>query len=109
MGRARTRENFPRMKDRAAARQVRRQRRTVVAFVRILPEASRFMQQLSDAVAEIGRVAARAAETIGSSFHRAVRLAMWIERQHNRNRWVATHQLPAQPSPWAAPITKETP
>ncbi|QKS13934.1 hypothetical protein HUN58_14565 [Curtobacterium sp. Csp1] len=97
------------MKDRAAGRRLRNQGRQVVAFVRIIPQLSRFMQQLGDAIAEIGRTAVRAAEVIGRSFYLVVRLARWIERQRNRDRWVATHQLPAHPSPWAAPITKEAP
>lgn len=109
MGRPRTREHFPRMKDRAAGRRMRRRADAVSAWVRILPDISRFMKRMAEAIAEMGRVVVRTAEVVGRAFYNAARLAGWIERQHRRNEWVATHQLPATVSPWAAPITKETP
>ncbi|MBF4603736.1 hypothetical protein [Curtobacterium sp. VKM Ac-2884] len=95
------------MKDRAAGRRLRR-RSVKTAWVEILPNIGRFMDRLAEAVSELGRVAAQTAEAVGRAFYSAARLVGWLERERRRNEWVASHQLTAIPSPWAAPITKET-
>jgi hypothetical protein len=43
-----------------------------------------------------------------TKFVQTFRTAWWVARHNTRVRWVATHQLPAHPSPWAAPIFQET-
>ena len=108
MGRPRTREHFPRMKDRAAGRRFRR-RSVETAWVEILPNLRRFMDQMNEAAAQLARMVTQAAEAVLKAFHSAAQVIGWLDRQRRRNEWVASHQLPATVSPCAAPITKETP
>jgi hypothetical protein len=107
MGRPRTREHFPRMKDRAAGRRIRRTRKTV--FVDIFPSITKFVNAMAKAFDEMARTVARVLNDVGNAARRWAEIFSWLEAQKRRNRWVSTHQLPAHPSPWAAPITKETP
>jgi len=61
---------------------------------------------------DVGRAAVAMAEVVSAAASRMVsifRIALWVTNRNARIRWFATHQLPAHPSPWAAPITKETP
>lgn len=107
MGRARTRENFPRMKVRGG----RRRRDAEITQAWRAVNAIDFAA-LGRALENVGRVAVAVVEAItaaASKFVQTVRTALWVANRNTRIRWVATHQLPAHPSPWAAPITKETP
>jgi hypothetical protein len=107
MGRARTRENFPRMKLRGGRR--RRNAEIVQAWRAV--NAIDFAA-LGRALESVGRAAIAMVEAISAAANRMVRTfrtALWVANRNTRIQWIATHQLPAHPSPWAAPITKETP
>lgn len=106
MGRARTRENFPRMKVRGGRR--RRDAEIVQAWRAV--NAIDFAA-LGRALENVGRAAVAMVEavtTAASKLVQTVRIAWWVANRNTRIRWVATHQLPAHPSPWAAPITKDS-
>lgn len=107
MGRARTRENFPQMKVRGG----RRRRDAEITQAWRAVNAIDFAA-LGRAVENIGRAAVAMVEAVtavASKFVQTVRIGWWVANRNARIRWVSTHQLPATPSPWAAPITKETP
>jgi hypothetical protein len=65
----------------------------------------RAMQRIGEAAVAV----VAAVERTANAWVRAFKIAAWSTRLNTRNRWVATHQLPARPSPWAAPLMKETP
>lgn len=98
MSKPRTPEHFPRMK-------VRGGRRRHDASVREAPLfdwaglAVRVQAALESFAAGLRR--------IGESLTRmqeAYRVRSAVAARQRVNQWVATHQLPATPSPWAAPI-----
>lgn len=47
---------------------------------------------------------AAAAERVVKAYVLSSKVTWWLSGQNARNRWVATHQLPAAVSPWAAPV-----
>lgn len=100
----RTRENFPHMKDRAAGRRIARERaawrRGLDAAGTMLDQLRNAFDRLSSVVVDTFRAINRALTRIQSAFYVAARQT----QLNNRIRWVATHQLPAAPSPWAAPV-----
>jgi len=106
MGRARTRENFPRMKIRGGRR--RREAEIVRAWRAV--NAIDFAA-LGRAFENVGRAAVAMVEAVTAAAGRMVRTfraAWWVANRNVGIRWIATHQLPAHPSPWAAPIVAGT-
>lgn len=107
MGRARTRENFPRMKLRGGRRrrdaEIKQAWRTVQAID--FAALGRALENVGRAVGAMVAAVTTAVTNLVDTF----RIAWWVANRNTRIRWVATHQLPAHPSPWAAPTTKETP
>jgi hypothetical protein len=95
--RPRTPEHFPRMKDRAAGRRIRRARAQGAVFLDILPNLSKFMQQMREAFANLSRTVTQMMRHIGSSFTLALRVQGWVESRRRQDAWVASHQLTARP------------
>lgn len=106
MSRARTRENFPRMKVRGVRR---RRDAELTRYWRTVEKVDwsalgRAIEGIGEAAVKVVDQAAAAVRRFTSGFVRALNVALWADRQNRRNRWVATHQLPATVSPWAAPV-----
>lgn len=108
MSKPRTPEHFPRMKVRG----YRRHRNAQITHA--WRSASRIdWAGVHDALAQVGRSAAVAVEqladfgnTMRVSMLRAMNVGLWLAQRAVRNRWVATHQLTATVSPYAAPMVR---
>lgn len=106
MSRARTPENFPRMKVRGGRRrrnaEITRAWHTVStidwgAIGRVFDGFGRAVVRATEVIADVAQQIAKAAI-------QSVTVALWLARRNRDDRWVATHQLPATVSPWAAPV-----
>ncbi len=106
MSKPRTPENFPRMKVRGGRRrrnaEITRAWKTVHtidwgAISRVFDGFGHVVVRATEAVATLAQRIAKAAI-------RSATIALWVASRNVENQWVATHQLPATVSPWAAPV-----
>lgn len=98
MSKPRTPEHFPHMKVRGGRRRRDAQIAQTWRGMRAIDWSAigRVFDGMAGALTKLGTAVVRVRLIIGASFHMA------MLRQHNA--WVATHQLPVKPSPYALPI-----
>lgn len=109
MSRPRTPEHFPRMKVRGGRRRLHAQidqswrgtAETAARFGRAVIRITADFHAFAEAMDRLAEQARQLRIAVLASF--------WLARRRARDQWLSRRMLPATPSPWAAPIRKDTP
>ncbi|QKS17295.1 hypothetical protein HUN59_14725 [Curtobacterium sp. Csp2] len=101
MSRPRTPDQFPRMKVRGG------RRRHDASFREAWRGVGTAAAGLGAAFVEM-RVRAGEFVFTMQAVRAALRASFWLARRRARDQWISRRMLPATPSPWAAPIWKDT-